>query len=120
MAKKRDVRIDLRVSKETKEKWLQICEKRDLAMTDLIIDSVDKRISKSERRGVMAFIEKQDNIYSKIENNINQFAKIANTQKSVSENELKRFNDSLSILSQLRKEEKDIFSKIFLLLSNGY
>ncbi len=122
MAKKRNFStcIIFRLSKRKKEYWKRICKKRDIALTDLIIDSVDGRISKFERRGIMAFIEKQDNIYAKIENNINQFAKIANTKKNVSENELKKFNDSLAYLADLRNKEKKIFSKILLFLSNGY
>ena len=39
----------------------------------------------------MAFIEKQDNIFIKIETNINQIARIVNVQKFISEEALKDF-----------------------------
>ena len=70
-----------------------------------------------ERRKVLAFIEKQDNIFGKIETNINQVAKIANSQKFISETELRTFSDKLSEIIILKKEQNKMFTKIYAMLS---
>lgn len=49
----------------------------------MVVDSVEGNLLENERREILRFIEKQDNIFSKIENNINQVAKIANAQKYI-------------------------------------
>ncbi|WP_276733823.1 hypothetical protein [Chryseobacterium carnipullorum] len=86
-------------------------------MTSLIIDSVENRILNDERREILEFMEKQDNIFGKIENNINQVAKIANGQKFISESELSNFSDKLSEIIILKKEQNEIFTKIYARLS---
>ena len=49
----------------------------------MIISAVEGNMNTQERREVLKFIEKQDNIFAKIENNINQFAYVANAKKEV-------------------------------------
>ncbi|WP_312390027.1 hypothetical protein [Chryseobacterium sp.] len=78
---------------------------------------MENRVMDDERRTILAFIEKQDNIFGKIETNINQVAKIANTQKFISEKELRNFSDKLSEIAILKKEQNEIFTKIYEKLS---
>ncbi|WES98321.1 hypothetical protein P2W68_01610 [Chryseobacterium arthrosphaerae] len=70
-----------------------------------------------ERKKVLEFIEKQDNIFSKIENNINQVAKIVNTQKFISSQELNDFSEKISEISELKKVQNRIFENIYALLA---
>ena len=109
----KEVRIFIRIQKYRKENWKKLCLKKNITLSSLIIDSVEKRILDDESRQILAFIEKQDNIFGKIENNINQFAKIANGQKFISENELSNFSDKLSEIIVLKKEQNEIFTKIY-------
>ncbi|MEG2509709.1 MAG: hypothetical protein RSA74_09675, partial [Chryseobacterium sp.] len=66
---------------------------------------------------VLKFIEKQDNIFVKIETNINQIAKVANSQKFMTEKEFKNFSEKLLEIEQLKKEQNKIFSKIYSMLA---
>ena len=108
--------IIIRIQKSQKEYWKKICKERNITMTDLITASVENRILNHERRQIIAFIEKQDNIFIKIETNINQIARIVNAQKFISENELKNFTSKLSEINQLKKQQNQIFEKIFEML----
>ena len=97
--------------------WKKICSNKQISLTSLIINSVENRMMDDERRKVLAFIEKQDNIFGKIETNINQVAKIANSQKFISETELRTFSDKLSEIIILKKEQNKMFTKIYAMLS---
>ncbi|OBW40075.1 hypothetical protein AB670_03541 [Chryseobacterium sp. MOF25P] len=124
MIDKRDFKkencIKIRISIIQKEKWKKVCSEKQISLTSLIINSVENRMMDDERRKVLAFIEKQDNIFGKIETNINQFAKIANAQKFISENELRNFSDKLSEIVILKKEQNEIFVKIYALIANDH
>jgi hypothetical protein len=109
--------IKFRLSKEKKNNWKKICVKKQITLTSLIIDSVENRILDNERKEILAFIEKQDNLFVKIETNINQVARIANGQKFISENELRKFSEKVSEIVQLKKEQNKIFSKIYSMLA---
>ena len=113
----KDEVILFRIKSQKKKDWKIICSKKRISLTSLIIDSVENRILNDERRKVLEFIEKQDKIFGKIENNINQVANIANGQKFISENELRNFSDKLSEIIILKKEQNEIFIKIFAKLS---
>ncbi|MEC5395204.1 hypothetical protein [Bergeyella sp. RCAD1439] len=104
------------IDEEQKAKWKSICKSRGITFKSLIVDSVEGRIMDNERRRVIEFIEVQDNIFKKIENNINQFAKIANTSKWISEMEMKIFNQNLSELRKMKQEQTDMFKIIFEML----
>ncbi len=117
MGELKDEAILIRIKSEKKKDWKKICSKKQISLTSLIINSVENRIMDDERRKVLAFIEKQDNIFGKIENNINQVAKIANGQKFISENELSNFIDKLSEIVILKKEQNEICTKIYAMLS---
>ncbi|WP_238584562.1 hypothetical protein [Chryseobacterium sp. Leaf180] len=71
-----------------------------------------------ERRKVLDFIETQDNIFSKIETNINQVAKIANGQKFISEKTLCEFINQLKNLEKLKVEQNEIFLTIYSLIAD--
>ena len=94
--------INLRVQKSRKESWKQICLEKQISLTSFIIHSVENRLLDDERKKVVAFIEKQDNLFVKIETNINQVAKIANGQKFISENQLQKFTDQLIAIKKLK------------------
>lgn len=113
----KEVRIFIRIQKDRKENWKELCLKKNISLSSFIIDSVENRIMDDERRKVLAFIERQDNIFGKIENNINQVAKMANGQKYISENELRNFSDKLLQIVILKKEQNEIFTKIYAKLS---
>ena len=106
----------IRIQKSQKENWKRICKERNITMTDLITASVENKILDNERRQIIAFIEKQDNVFIKIETNINQIARIVNAQKYISENELKNFTSKVSEIKQLKIQQNQIFEKIFELL----
>lgn len=109
--------IKIRISREKKKNWKKLCSEKQISLTSLIIDSVENRIMDDERRTVLNFIEHQDNRFKKIETNINQFARIANAQKYVSESELNCFLENLTEIEKLKKEQNEIFAKIYSMLS---
>lgn len=109
--------INFRISKTKKQDWKNICKEKNLTLTDLLTASVENRILDNERRQVLAFIEKQDNVFIKIETNINQVAKIVNGQKFISESELKNFTAKLSEITKLKKQQNQIFKKIYEMLA---
>ena len=71
-----------------------------------------------ERKKILTFIEKQDNIFIKIETNINQIARIANSQKFISSKELNYFQNQLDEITDLKKQQNKIFTKIYSLIAN--
>lgn len=113
----REAFIKIRISKEKKALWKKICTARKINLTQLITASVENRILDDERRQILNFIEKQDNVFIKIETNINQVAKIVNTQKSIGGEEFKTFNEKLSEISLLKKQQNRIFEKIYEMLA---
>ncbi|MCZ2085785.1 MAG: hypothetical protein LC112_16065 [Flavobacteriales bacterium] len=113
----KDVNIKFRIDNLKKSKWKMVCRERHISMTDLIIDSVENRIFDNERKDVLAFLEKQDNIFIKIQTNINQVARIANGQKSISDVELEKFTSMIIQLTILKKEQNRIFEKIYSVLA---
>lgn len=112
--------ITLRIEKARKELWKKISEKKQISLTSLIIDSVENRIFEDERKKVLLFIDKQDNIFIRIENNINQVAKIVNAQKFISEDSLENFSMQLEEIKDLKQQQNAIFIKIYSLISNDY
>lgn len=113
---KEDV-IFFRIDKQMKKEWKKKCVTMNISLTSLIINSVENRVMNDERRKVITFIEKQDNIFIKIEANINQIAKIANAQKFISTQDLKDFSDKLSEIALLKKQQNEVFLKIFSMLA---
>ena len=82
----------------------------------MVVDSVEGNLLENERRGILRFIEKQDNIFSKIENNINQVAKIANAQKYIKKKDFLDFSAKQDEQIELKKKQNEIFLKIYTLL----
>lgn len=109
--------IIIRIQKFRKENWKTICKKKNISLTSLIINSVENRIMDDERRKILAFIEKQDNVFIKIETNINQIARIVNAQKFISAQDLNDFSDKLSEIALLKKQQNEVFLKIFSMLA---
>ena len=109
--------IKFRITREKKANWKKICNEKQITLTSLIIDSVENRTLDNERQEILTFIEKQDNLFVKIETNINQVARIANGQKSISTNELIKFSEKVSEIVRLKKDQNKIFSKIYSMLA---
>ncbi|MDV3507042.1 hypothetical protein CMU89_07315 [Elizabethkingia anophelis] len=114
----KDVMIKFRIEKRKKEKWKNICYSKKISLSSLIIDSVENKILEDERRKILMFIEKQDNIFAKIENNINQIARHVNAQKFISTADIKVFNDKLDLITNLKDQQNKIFEKIYKLIGN--
>ena len=108
--------IFFRIDYQKKKEWKRICNAKNISLTSLIINSVENRIFDDERKKVLAFIEKQDNIFVKIETNINQVARMVNGQKFISENELKEFTNQLNEIAKLKVQQNEIFLKIYSML----
>ena len=120
MKEERDKNSDVilfRIKQERKDHWKRLCNEKNISLTSLIIDSVENRIMDDERRKVLKFIEKQDNIFVKIETNVNQVAKLVNGQKYISESQLDLFSLQLSELAKLKARQNQIFETIYALLS---
>ena len=113
---KRDY-IKIRISKTRKQHWKKICKEKNITLTNLIIASVENRILEDERKKILTFIEKQDNIFIKIETNINQIARVANTQKFISSKELNYFQNQLKTIIKLKEKQNEVFLKIFSMLA---
>ena len=110
--------ILLRISSIQKEKWKKICAERKITLTDFIISSVENKMTAQERREVLKFIEKQENIFAKIGNNINQFAHIANTKKDIYVSEFQVFIIALHQIERLKEEQNRIFKQIYKLMAD--
>lgn len=104
------------IEEDLKSKWKSLCKERRMTFKDLIVDSVEDRMMQNEKREIIAFIEAQDNIFKKIENNINQYAKIANSSKWISEMEMKIFNQNLYEIRRMKEKQNDMFKIIIELL----
>ena len=114
----KEVRVFIRIQKYRKENWKKLCLKKNISLSSLIIDSVENRILDDERNKILVFIEKQDNIFAKIENNINQVAKMVNAQKFISEKELNSFSIQLNEIANLKRQQNEVFKKIYSLIAN--
>ncbi|UCA58505.1 hypothetical protein KB553_15800 [Chryseobacterium rhizoplanae] len=112
----KEVRIYIRIQKSRKEAWKKICSEKQISLTSLIIHSVENRILDDERRKVLNFIEEQDNIFVKIETNINQVARYVNTMKAITSSEVDYFNRQLNHIIELKKEQNGIFKKIYSMI----
>ena len=109
--------IKFRISREKKNAWKKICVEKQITLTSFIIDSVENRVFDNERKEILAFMEKQDNLFIKIQTNINQVARIANGQKSISDVEMEKFTSKIIQLTTLKKEQNKIFEKIYSMLA---
>lgn len=109
--------LNLRISEEVKKRWKNVADQQGLYLTDMIIASVDNKLLNSDRKEILAFIEKQGNIFAKIENNINQIAKVVNTEKHISNGLLDHYNTKLSELNVMKLEQNELLKKIYNLLA---
>jgi len=114
---KRDY-IKIRISITRKQHWKRICKEKNITLTNLITASVENRILEDERKKILTFIEKQDNIFIKIETNINQIARIVNAQKFISSKELNHFQNQLKTVIELKEKQNEIFTKIYSLIAD--
>lgn len=106
-------RIEFRIEESKKKEWMKYCDENALFLSDFIISSVDRKLLSSERKEIMTFIEKQGNIFAKIENNINQIARTINTEKNIHPQLLSYYNEQLKELVLLKDEQNKMFKKIY-------
>lgn len=109
--------IYFRVPEEKKEKWKKECEEKEISLTSFIINSVENKIQNNERKEIIKFIESQDNIFVKIGTNINQIAKVVNSQQYLGINGFENYLNLLSQVVKLKEEQNDIFLKLYHLLA---
>lgn len=107
----------IRIEEGKKKSWKKLCLERKISLTRFIIDSVEGRMMNDERRKISMFIKKQDNIFVKIETNINQMAKVANAQRSISDQSLKKFSSQVTEVIRLKQQQNEIFRSIYALLA---
>lgn len=110
--------IILRISQNQKKKWKQFSKEKGVSLTSLIQSAVENKMLSSDERNILKFIEKQDNIFAKIENNINQFARVANTKKSVTTHLMNDFLQKLEEIKTLKTEQNKIIKQIYKLIGN--
>jgi len=116
--KGKESQIVFRIEKDRKKIWKKLCSEQKISVTSLIVDSVEKRIFDDERRKILLFIEKQDNVFRKVETNINQLAKIVNGQKLITQTQFNAFREQLKIVVDLKKEQNEIFNQIYSLIAD--
>ena len=104
--------IIFRVSEKQKEAWKKKCDELNITLTDLIISSVENKILRTEKRGLMSFLDKQIYQFSKVENNINQIAKIVNTEKRINEELFKTYLTKIQKLNELKNSQNHIIRKV--------
>lgn len=107
----------MRISEDVKTRWKSIANQKGLRLTDMVIASVENKLLNSDRNEIMTFIEKQGNIFAKIENNINQIAKVVNTEKHISNGLLEHYNSKLTELNSMKLEQNELLRKIYNLLA---
>lgn len=113
----KNARITLRLDQPIKDKWLAYCQKSNIYLSDFIVNMVEGKMLENDRKEIMFFIEKQGNVFAKIENNINQIARHVNTEKSIPKELLKEYNSKLQELNSLKTEQNRIIKKIYTELS---
>ncbi|MDC8102629.1 plasmid mobilization relaxosome protein MobC [Chryseobacterium rhizosphaerae] len=113
----KNARITLRLDQPIKDKWLLHCRKSNIYLSDFIVNTVEGRMLENDRKEIMSFIEKQGNIFAKIENNINQIARYVNTEKSIPKGLLQEYNSKLQELNSLKTEQNKIIRKIYTKLA---
>ena len=93
---KENSEIKIRIKKSKKEEWKRYCKEKGITLTNLIINSVEGRAWDNERKKALEFIEKQGNLFAKVENNINQQAKFINSQKFMTKEQMLQFGNDLT------------------------
>ncbi|MCK9235127.1 MAG: hypothetical protein M0P09_02285 [Acholeplasmataceae bacterium] len=106
----------MRIEELKKKLWKNEAEKRGISLTLFIETMVEGNLMRLERSELIDFLEKQENIFSKIQNNINQFARIANTSKSIDNELLIQFQQKLNEIVLLKQEQNESFNKIYEIL----
>ncbi|WPO84637.1 plasmid mobilization relaxosome protein MobC (plasmid) [Chryseobacterium sp. JJR-5R] len=109
--------IKFRIKESKKKQWKKMCLERNISLTQLIIDSVEDRPKEDDRRKILKFIKEQDNIFIKIETNINQVARLANAQKSIPDQVLKNFTLQVTEVKKLKEKQNETFRNIHAILS---
>ena len=101
------------MNQEVKDKLDLLCRRFDCTYTQFITSVIMETIDFAQQKKVFDFVDKDDHFYSKVENNINQFARIANGEKQISESVLKEFNSLLVELKNISNEKNTITKKIY-------
>lgn len=111
-------RVFVRVTDERKRNWKLMAKIQSTTLSDFIITKVEDRLSNREKREILKFIEIQGNYFSKVENNINQLAKIANRQNYLSDEMQKEMISLLKEIRNLKIEQNKMFQDISVKLTD--
>ncbi|MFA5619114.1 MAG: hypothetical protein WDA08_02270 [Weeksellaceae bacterium] len=115
----KDTSILLRIEKDRKQKWQLLASRKRISLSEFITAAVENKMTADEKRQILGFIEKQDNIFIKIETNINQFAKMANTQKHIPIRSFEVFQTKLDEITRLKEIQNQMFHKIYTQLAKN-
>lgn len=106
--------IQIRVSEEEKEMFSKKCKELNCNFTQYFFSLMEDKIDFGQKKKVFDFIRKDEAFYSKVENNINQVARIANSEKQISNDTLENFNFLLRELISIKNEQLEKTKKIYL------
>ena len=110
--------IQIRVSESEKEKLIEICNKLDCSYTHYCISKITGDLDFGSHKMIFDFVNKDDYFYSKVETNINQIARIINSEKQISNKLLENYNRLLCELASISNEKLQITKKIYNFLAN--
>ena len=93
-----------------------MCSELGCTYTEFILSKINNEIDFGTKKTILDFIRKEDYFYSKVDNNINQIAKIVNAEKTISDNLLYTYTDVLKELYNLSKLKTDTILNIYKVL----
>lgn len=107
-------RLELRLSLEEKDNLIEICKKLNCTYSQYFVSRIKNDLDFGSKNRIFEFIRKDEAFYSKVENNINQVARIVNTEKQISNATLEDFNSLLRELISIKNEQLNKTTKIYL------
>jgi antitoxin component of RelBE/YafQ-DinJ toxin-antitoxin module len=106
--------IQIRVSEEEKDKFNQKCKELGCTYTQYFFSLMEDKIDFATKKRTFEFLRNSENYYAKVESNINQVARIVNTEKQISNHTLEEFNFLLRELVSIKNDQLDKTKKIYL------
>lgn len=113
---RKEERIRIRISKEEKEHWQSYCKKKNISLTDLIINAVQKRMRQRKVKALFREMEHWDKEEWKEGYYLNALAKIVNTRKYMLHKEAETFSTLLHQILLKRQEQIHFLQKLSLFL----
>lgn len=113
---RKEERIRIRISKETKEHWQSYCKKKNISLTDLIMNAVQKRMRQRKVKALFREMERWDKEEWKEGYYLNALAKIVNTRKYMLHKEAEAFSALLHQILLKRQDQIHFLQKVSLFL----